>query len=94
MVAHVSGFETFRHALQFEWAFKHACRRFGWSCTKRLSALADVLQRQHWTRNSPPASGEALVLHVAEGHAERVGWPGDLSRRCTCALRIVVAAAP
>jgi hypothetical protein len=53
-----------------------------------------VLQRQHWTRNSPPASGEALVLHVAEGHAERVGWPGDLSRRCTCALRIVVAAAP
>ena len=60
--AHVRGFETFRNALRFEWAFKRACRRKGWAVTGRISGLIDLLHRSRWTSNCPIAAN--FRLHV------------------------------
>ena len=94
LVAHVSGFETFRHALQFEWAFKHVCKRFGWSRANRLRALAHLLQCEQWTRNAPPAREAVLALHIVHWHPDTSEWQRELPRRCLCTLSIVDAMAP
>jgi len=53
-VAVVHGLETWRHALQLEWAFKRRCARTrGWTRAKRLEALAWVLAQPRWTRGAP-----------------------------------------
>ena len=51
----ISGFRTWREALQFEWRFKYdsrGCR----SRASRRSALDGLLKRERWTINSPPAA--------------------------------------
>lgn len=57
----VSGFRTWREALQFEWALKHCTRRCRGAVT-RQEALERLVRRSRWTRNAPPASEVPLVL--------------------------------
>ena len=94
LAAYVSGFATFQHALQFEWAFKHVCKRFGWSRSNRLRALAHLLQREQWTHNAPPAGEAVLTLHIVCCHPETLDWPRWLPHRCRCTLSIVDASVP
>lgn len=48
----ISGFRTWREALQFEWRFKYDSRRCR-SRTSRRTALEGLLKRERWTVNSP-----------------------------------------
>lgn len=50
----VSGFRTWREALQFEWAFKYHTRRRRRIDT-RYDALCDLMRSEKWTSNAPPA---------------------------------------
>lgn len=59
----ISGFRTWREALQFEWAFKHHCRRC--RCQKkREEALVTLMNKERWTNNSPLASEVDLKVHT------------------------------
>ena len=57
----VSGFRTWKESLQFEWAFKFACKRVR-SKQNRILALETVIQMPRWTSNSPPASEVPLTV--------------------------------
>lgn len=57
----ISGFRTWKEALQFEWAFKYytrGCR----GVTSRKDALETLMQREKWTTNSPPSAD--VPLHI------------------------------
>ena len=57
----ISGFRTWNEALSFEWAFKYHTKKC--RCTKsRDFALKQLLERERWTKNSPPSSD--IVLNV------------------------------
>lgn len=60
----ISGFRTWREALQFEWAFKHATRRCRCSGTRR-AALSRLLKKTRWTRNAPLAAEVPLQVEWA-----------------------------
>lgn len=62
-VCQLRGFRTFQEALQFEWAFKHACRRRGPLHAARVDALRILLRRPRWTSNAPPAEEVPLSVH-------------------------------
>lgn len=57
----VSGFRTWREALQFEWALKRACRRTR-TDSQRVDALNGLLRREQWTSNAPPACDVPLTV--------------------------------
>ena len=63
----VSGFRTWREALQFEWAFNNHSRRCR-SVEGRLSALDLLMRRDRWTSNAPPSSEVPLTVRM---------WPAD-----------------
>lgn len=58
----ITGFRTWREALQFEWAFKYHSRRC--RCTdSRLEALHRLTSRPRWTSNSPAACD--VPIHIS-----------------------------
>ena len=72
----VHGLETWRHALQLEWAFKRRCTRTrGWSRAKRLEALTWVLAQTRWTRQAPLRTDlkSLWVEHLLPRAPEAVG---------------------
>lgn len=54
--AWVGPFETYRGALQFEYAWKHAAPRRSHGLKARVNKLRTVLMRDRWTRNAVLAS--------------------------------------
>jgi predicted GIY-YIG superfamily endonuclease len=59
----VSGFRTWREALQFEWALKH-CIRKARGARGKTQALQSLIAQDRWTVNSPPASEVPLTLEL------------------------------
>tara|TARA_B110000046_G_C12994440_1_gene399397 strand:- start:1550 stop:2002 length:453 start_codon:yes stop_codon:yes gene_type:complete len=57
----VSGFRTWKEALQYEWAAKYYTRRAR-GINARKAAIEDLNRRDRWTSNSPPASEVPLTL--------------------------------
>ena len=57
----LSGFRTWREALQCEWSFKHISRNCR-GIESRRSALETLLQKERWTSNSPLASEVPLTV--------------------------------
>jgi len=57
----VSGFRTWKEALQFEWSFKYHSKRCR-SAVSRKEALTTLLARERWTSNAPLASEVPLTL--------------------------------
>lgn len=60
----VSGFRTWREALQYEWAAKHHSRRCR-SMTARRAAFEALNAREQWTSNSPLATEVPLKVEHA-----------------------------
>ena|SRR3989344_8671442 len=56
LVCYVDGFEARKHALQFEWAWKHV------RSPCRIAALHTVLERERWTCNAPISSQFVLQI--------------------------------
>ena len=61
----ISGFRTWREALQFEWAFKYFSRRAR-TIRDRESVLHTLFARNRWTSNSPLAADVPLIVHTQE----------------------------
>ena len=57
----ISGFRTWKEALQFEWAAKYYSKRCRSVLTRRAS-LELLMKRERWTRNSPPACEVPLSI--------------------------------
>lgn len=57
----ISGFRTWKEALQFEWSFKYHSKRCR-SVQSRKDALETLLNRERWTSNSPLATEVPLHL--------------------------------
>lgn len=57
----VSGFRTWREALQFEWAFKFHARRCRGAAARR-EALRRLMAQERWTSNAPPSCDVPLVV--------------------------------
>ena len=57
----VSGFRTWKEALQYEWAAKYYTRRVR-SIEARRQALEDLSHRDRWTSNSPPSAEVPLTF--------------------------------
>ena len=51
--AFVGPFDSYRCALQFEWAWKHARPRRSHGMLARVKKLRSVLMRERWTKNAP-----------------------------------------
>lgn len=64
----ITGFRTWREALQFEWAFQHHSRRCRGVAT-RAAALERLLRARRWTTNAPLAA--EVPLRVL-WHAQRL----------------------
>ena len=58
----VTGFRTWREALQFEFAWRrvHRRRRFAYNVAGRHRSLAYLMSLPQWSRASPPASDVPL----------------------------------
>ena len=69
----LSGFRTWKEALQFEWSFKFHSKRCR-SIASRRGALESVLARERWTSNAPLASSVPLVV---EWEPDRYGLPPE-----------------
>ena len=67
----VSGFRTWREALQFEWALKHHTRKAR-DAKGKTQALHSLLSRDRWTVNSPLASEVPLTLELTSKQASRI----------------------
>ena len=73
-VAHVSGFNTCRQAIQFEWAWKHCSRYLEFkidttiklpaSIQRQCGALSSLVKKERWTTNAPLASLVPLTVNV------------------------------
>ena len=59
----ISGFRTWKEALQFEWSFKYYSKRCR-SVESRKHALETLLNRERWTSNSPLAIGILWILSI------------------------------
>ena len=57
----VTGFRTWREALQFEWAFKYHCRGCR-SVLQRQRALENLMHKPQWTSKSPPSADVPLTI--------------------------------
>lgn len=57
----ISGFRTWKEALQFEWSFKYHSKQCR-SVASRKEALTALLARERWTSNAPLASDVPLAL--------------------------------
>jgi len=58
----VDGFQTKNQCLMFEWAVKHVPPRNAGGLKNRIRKLYAVLNKKHWTSNSPDASTVPLTL--------------------------------
>ena len=67
----VSGFRTWREALQFEWALKHHTRKAR-DAKGKTQALHSLLSRDQWTVNSPLADEVPLTLELTSKKASRI----------------------
>ena len=58
----VSGFETWRQALQFEYAWRRVGTRSvkRWDVAGRMLALERLMAQERWSSRSPPAASIAL----------------------------------
>jgi predicted GIY-YIG superfamily endonuclease len=75
-VCWVSGFQTKRQALQFEWKWKKikATHAMGWtggngvraSTERRFRKLLTLFRSQRWTCNSPEACSVPLTIHIED----------------------------
>jgi structure-specific endonuclease subunit SLX1 len=65
LVCTVSGFRTWKEALQFEWAFKFYTRRCR-GMQSRAQRLGYVISRERWTSNSPLSSTVPLSVKFEE----------------------------
>lgn len=76
----VCGFRTWKEALQFEWAFKHITKRC--RCLKSMvERLYDLMDRERWTSNAPPASEIQLDVQFDPSEEFLKGQPlGKISR--------------
>jgi predicted GIY-YIG superfamily endonuclease len=66
----VSGFRTWREALQFEWALKQGIRKARGTRGK-TEALRSLLARDRWTVNSPLADEVPLTVELTLTQASR-----------------------
>ena len=57
----ISGFRTWKEALQFEWAFKFYSKKCR-SVQSRMTQLNNTMERERWTSNSPLSSEVPLVV--------------------------------
>jgi len=57
----VTGFRTWREALQFEWAFKFYTKRCR-CIISRQTALQTLINRDRWTSNAPPSCEVPLTV--------------------------------
>ena len=69
----ISGFQTWKQALQFEWAAKYYSKGSR-SIQARKLAIEAVMQRERWTSNSPLSS--EIPLHL-EYQPVNYGVPSD-----------------
>lgn len=60
----VSGFRTWREALQYEWAAKYYTRGCRGMASRR-TALEALNLRERWTSNSPPAQDVPLTVEYS-----------------------------
>ena len=81
----VSGFRTWKEALQAEWAFKYHSRHCR-GIPSRQSAIERVLAMPRWTSNSPPASEVPLVV---EYEPTNYGHPPETLPSATSAKPVV-----
>lgn len=79
----ISGFRTWKEALQFEWSFKFYSKRCR-SIASRKSALETLLARERWTSNSPLAASVPLVI---EWEPDRYGAPPQECGQAVCRQR-------
>ena len=70
----ISGFRTWKEALQFEWSFKFYSKRCR-SIESRKNALETLLNRERWTSNSPLAV--EVPLHF-EWKPQSYGMPSEI----------------
>lgn len=57
----LSGFRTWREALQMEWCFKYHTRRCRGIESRKL-ALDKIMSMERWTSNSPPSCEISLTI--------------------------------
>ena len=57
----ISGFQTWKQALQFEWASKYYSRKCR-GLESRKQAIEGVMQRKRWTSNSPLSVDVPLAI--------------------------------
>lgn len=69
----ISGFRTWKEALQCEWASKYYSRRCR-GIESRKVAIENVLKRERWTSNSPLSSEVPLTV---EYDPSQYGFPPD-----------------
>ena len=69
----ISGFRTWKEALQYEWAAKYYTRRAR-GISARTLAIEELNRRERWTSNSPLASEVPLTLEYAP---TAYGGPSD-----------------
>lgn len=72
LVGYVSGFRTWREALQFEYAWRRVGRRVvrRYDSEGRRRALAELMRRERWSSRSPPSADVPLTLHAEPRFAE------------------------
>lgn len=70
----ISGFRTWKEALQYEWAAKYHTRRAR-GISARKDALEELNRKDRWTSNSPPAAEVPLTLEYEPKH---YGSPPDV----------------
>jgi predicted GIY-YIG superfamily endonuclease len=69
----ISGFQTWKQALQFEWAAKYYSKRCRSIETRKL-AIESVMNRERWTSNAPLSSEVPLSI---EYNPIQYGLPPD-----------------
>ena len=65
---YVTGFKCQREVLMFEWAWKHAKKNRAAGLSARRNQLLELVARQKWTSNSPPAKERDLHISWAAGN--------------------------
>jgi structure-specific endonuclease subunit SLX1 len=70
-VAHIEGFADAAAALQFEWAWKHCCKRAGFKgLMKRMWGLDHLIHKEKATNKAVPFSESNLILVLETKEAE------------------------
>ena len=79
----ISGFRTWREALQFEWAAKYYSKQCRGIESRRASMEA-LMRKERWTSNSPLSSEVPLIV---EWLPTQYGYPPDSLPTCTSTKR-------